>query len=113
MLLLAVPGTQILDLVGPLQVFVRAAEIPRADAFAPRIYSVEVVTTQKGLLPTNCGLRLEGHGTYRQVRGPVDTLLIAGGAAVEDGMEDAALIRWLHSMSSQVRRLGSILYGIG
>ena len=49
-LLLAAPGTQILDLVGPYQVFVRAAEIvARADSSAAPVYTVEVVTTGKGL----------------------------------------------------------------
>src|SRR5437899_13046966 len=82
---IAAPGTQILDLVGPLQVFARAAEMfsKRNPGSAP-IYSVEVVTTSpRRSFVTNCGLRITAHKTFREVRGKIDTLLIAGGTAIE------------------------------
>jgi transcriptional regulator GlxA family with amidase domain len=110
-LLLAAPGTQILDLVGPYQVFVRAAEIIAVHNGGEPVYQVEVITTEPGLLQTNCGIRLEGHRTYRQIRRPVDTLLIAGGGAVEDGVEDPKLVEWLRQISAQTRRIGSICTG--
>ena len=109
--LLAAPGTQILDLVGPFQVFVRASEILQRENGNALAYQVEAVTTEPGLLPTNCGLRLEAHHTYRDVRGSIDTLLIAGGRAVEHGVEDEKLIGWLRKTASGVRRLGSICTG--
>ena len=41
----AAPGVEILDLVGPLQVFARAADIySRENPKSPPIYAVEVVT---------------------------------------------------------------------
>ena len=111
-LLLAAPGTQILDLVGPFQVFARASEIvARSAKSAPPVYSLEVVTTQEGLLLTSCGLRLEAHRTFEEVRGRVDTLLIAGGATVEEAREDAAVVNWLRRISPQLRRVGSICTG--
>lgn len=110
-LLLAAPGTQILDLVGPFQVFFRAAEIvARTDASGPPVYSVEVITTEPGPLLTNCGLRLEGHRTLREVRGPVDTLLIAGGTSVEQGSK-GPVVEWLRRISPRVRRIGSVCTG--
>ncbi len=111
-LLLAAPDTQILDLVGPFQVFTRASEIlGRRNASAPSLYALEVVTTERGLLPTSCGLRLEAHRTFRQVRGAVDTLLIVGGSSVEEAREDAAVVRWLQRIAPQLRRVGSICTG--
>jgi hypothetical protein len=48
------------------------------------IYTVEVVaTTSRTAIMTNCGLRITTHKTFREVRGEIDTLLVAGGAAIE------------------------------
>lgn len=111
-LLLAAPGSQILDLVGPFQVFTRASEIlARSRPGAPPLYSLEVVTTEPGMLLTSCGLRLEAHRTFRQVRGAADTLLIVGGACVEAGREDATVVQWLQRLAPQLRRVGSICTG--
>ncbi len=111
-LLLAAPDSQILDLVGPFQVFTRASEIlGRRNPSVPPLYSLEVITTERGLLPTSCGLRLEAHRTFRQVRGAVDTLLIVGGSSVEEAREDTAVVRWLQHVAPQLRRVGSICTG--
>ncbi len=110
--MLAAPGTQILDLAGPFQVFVRAKEVvARSHPSASPVYSVEAVSTEKGLISTSCGLGVKGHWSYREVRGPVDTFLIAGGNAVENGLEDEDVLGWLRKMAKLVRRLGSICTG--
>jgi len=109
---LAAPGSQILDLVGPFQVFTRASEIlARKHPGAPPLYSLEVITTEPGLLRTSCGLRLEGHRTFRRVRGAADTLLVVGGAGVEADEQDAAVVQWLRRITPQLRRVGSICTG--
>ncbi len=111
-LLVAAPDTQILDLVGPFQVFTRASEIlARRRRDAPPLYSLEVVTIEGGMLLTSCGLRLQPHRTFRQVRGAVDTVLIVGGSCFEDGKEDAAVVQWLQRIAPQLRRVGSICTG--
>ena len=112
-LLVAAPGSQILDVVGPFQIFTRAAELlltqqPGSTA----AYSVEVITSSpKPVLVTNCGLRVSAHRSFRRVRGEIDTLLIAGGSAVEDGSTGIEVVRWLRSVAGQVRRLGSVCTG--
>jgi len=111
-LLLAAPDSQILDLVGPFQVFTRASEIlARSHPSMPPLYSLEVVTTERGMLLTSCGLRLKAHRTFRQVRGSADTLLIMGGACIEAGREDAAVVQWLQRLATRLRRVGSICTG--
>src|SRR4030095_16574760 len=82
----AAPGTEILDLVGPLQVFARASEIfIRQNPDAPPIYSIEVVTASPHRsFVANCGLRITAHKTFRELRGSIDTLLVAGGSAIEN-----------------------------
>lgn len=110
-LLLAAPDTQILDLVGPYQVFARAGEIVARTKSGLPAYSLELVTTTPGPLYTSCGLRIDAHRTFRDVRGHVDTLLIVGGTCVESGREERAVVEWLQRIAPQTRRLGSICTG--
>src|SRR5256885_17043879 len=67
----AVPEVEILDLVGPLQVFARAAEFfARKNPGSPPIYSVEIVTTSAQCsLVANCGLQITADKTFRELRG--------------------------------------------
>src|SRR5438874_7658737 len=111
--LIAGPGTEILDLVGPLQVFTRAAEMfSRQNPGAPPIYTVEVIaTTLRTAIMTNCGLRITAHKTFRQVRGEIDTLLVAGGAAIEKDEIPMEVVRWLRKIGGRIRRIGSVCTG--
>jgi transcriptional regulator GlxA family with amidase domain len=102
-----------LDLVGPLQVFARASEIfERQNPGTRSLYSVEVISASphRSLL-TNCGVRLTAHKTYRELRGRVDTLLVAGGSAIENDEVDPQVVRWLRKLCARVRRVGSVCTG--
>jgi transcriptional regulator GlxA family with amidase domain len=107
------PGVEILDLVGPLQVFARASEMhSREKPGSPPIYSVEVVTVcSRRLLVANCGLRITADKTFREVRGKVDTLLVAGGDAIEQNETKSEAVRWLKRISPRIRRVGSVCTG--
>ena len=111
--LLASPGTQILDVVGPFQIFTRAAELFAAQHDrSARIYSVEVVSTSRDIrLITSCGLQIEAHQTLRTLRGDIDTLLVAGGGAIENEQTTEEVVRWTQDMAKKVRRLGSVCTG--
>jgi transcriptional regulator GlxA family with amidase domain len=112
-LIVAAPGSQILDIAGPVQIFVRASELLNQRKHPVReSYRVEVVTTWTGKsIPTSCGIKLTGDRSFSSVRGPVDTLLVAGGSEIEAGFYQPALLQWLRAMASKVRRLGSICTG--
>ena len=105
---LAVPDAQILDAAGPFQIFVRAAE--RSKGRAPYVVRL-ATTTRTGSVTTNCGLVLGGGIPYRSIRGPIDTLLIAGGTGVERASQDEELLRWLRRTAPGVRRVGSVCTG--
>jgi len=81
---LAAPGAQILDVAGPFQIFVRAAEVfVREHPSQKSPYHVVLAsTTRRRPVPTNCGLVLTGSATFRSLRFPVDTLLVAGGSGL-------------------------------
>ena len=110
---LAAPGTQVLDVAGPFQVFVRAAEIlVREQATHRPPYEVLLASsTRRRSVITNCGLVLAGTETFRTLRGPIDTLLVAGGSGVEDAAQDEDLLVWLRKTARRVRRIGSICTG--
>ena len=110
---LAAPGTEILDLVGPLQVFARASEMfVRENPGSSPIYSVEVVTTStRRSLVANCGLGIVAHKTFRELRGKIDTVLVAGGRAVEQNEINADAVRWLRTIARRTRRVGSVCTG--
>ena len=111
--LVGAPGTQILDLVGPFQIFTRAAELFAAKnpSRAP-IYSVEVVSTSRSRpVLTNCGLAVTAHRTFREVKQPIDTLLIAGGNAIECGDISEEVLQWIRDLATGTRRIGSVCTG--
>lgn len=111
--LLAFPGSQILDITGPYQVFVRAAEIfLRTHPHCEAPYKVLLIsTTRSKSISTNCGLKLTASSVLRSVRGPIHTLLVVGGSGVEQASQDKEVIAWLRRASSRVKRLGSICTG--
>jgi transcriptional regulator GlxA family with amidase domain len=111
--LVVAPGAEILDLVGPFQVFTTAATLysERYPRSAP-IYRVEIVAcSRQTSFTTNCGLQMHAHRSFRQVRGEIDTLLVAGGSAVEGDRTSPETVRWLRGAAAQTRRLGSVCTG--
>jgi len=110
---LAAPSSQILDVAGPFQIFVRAAELFVQEYPARKApYNVLLAsTTRRRSVATNCGLVLTGTKTFRTLRGPIDTLLVAGGSGVETAAHDEELLLWLQKAAQRVRRIGSICTG--
>jgi transcriptional regulator GlxA family with amidase domain len=111
--LVAAPDTQILDVTGPFEVFVRAARIAAGEGgAAQRPYRVVLAsTTGSHGVTTNCGLMLMGSETIHTFRGPIDTLLVVGGTGVDAASQDVALIEWLRTAAVGARRVGSVCTG--
>jgi transcriptional regulator GlxA family with amidase domain len=110
---LAAPGSQILDIAGPFQIFVRAAElfVREHPALKPPYKVLLASTSRRKPVLTNCGLILTGTETFRSLRFPVDTLLVAGGSGLEKAGRDEELLAWLRLAAQRVRRIGSICTG--
>ncbi len=106
-------GTEILDLVGPLQVFARASDMHcRENRGATPLYSIEVVSISSSRsLRANCGLSFAADKTFRDARGTIDTLLVAGGDAIERNEINAQAVRWLKKIAAKCRRVGSVCTG--
>ena len=90
-----------LDVVGPAEVFAHCDG-----------YRLELVSdTPRRLVRGSSGLVLGEAKHYRQLRGRVDTLLVAGGEGARTAVGDCRLSEWLRAMSGRVRRIGSICTG--
>ncbi len=110
--MVAFPDAQILDITGPLEVFGRAARLLTEEhAWRVPAYTVEIVATRAGAFATSSGIRLIADRSIAQVRGPIDTILVAGGRGTTAALRDRVLIRWLRDSVSRARRLCSVCTG--
>jgi transcriptional regulator GlxA family with amidase domain len=111
--LLAYPRADLLDVAGPSEVFgATRRAVAAVGGLGAGGYSVEVLSnSQELVIETDSAVRLLAHRSYSSVRGPVDTLLVAGGLGCLEAAKDRALLRWLRRMAPRVRRLGSVCTG--
>jgi transcriptional regulator GlxA family with amidase domain len=103
--ILAFPGVQTLDVLGPAEVFATATRLRRS-----RGYSVEVVAAHAGPLPTS-SVALHPDQTLEDCRGPVDTVIAAGGSGVSAASQDERLVAWLRAAALRSRRVASVCTG--
>ena len=104
------PGVQALDAVGPLEVLHTANRSMQAEG-KPPAYAIEIVAPSAGPQMTRSGYALVAERAYSQLRGPIDTLLIAGGDGARALRRDKKLLAWIARKAPQVRRLCSVCTG--
>lgn len=100
------PGIQSLDAIGPIEVFSTASR----EAGQP-LYATEVVATTAGSIRTSSAVAIDVDHRLRDVRGPFDTLLVAGGDGTIDAMQDAALVDGVRRLAGHARRVASVCSG--
>ena len=105
--ILAFPGVQSLDVIGPAEVFATGDQLAGGG-----VYEVEVVAKEpEPIMARSGGYGLVPKSTIARTRGPIDTLIVAGGFGVRRAAEDAALIRWIRSAARRSRRVASVCSG--
>jgi transcriptional regulator GlxA family with amidase domain len=108
----AFPDVQVLDVTGPLEVFGRTARLLVERGLRRDLaYSIEIVAATSGPIETSSGIKIVADRRFRNVRGSVDTLLVAGGRGARAAARDAHLLAWLTRMAPRVRRIGSVCTG--
>jgi len=105
---LAFPDAQILDVVGPAEVFSIAN---RLGAPGAERYAVEVVAPKAGPVAASNGLAIVAQRGLAQPSGPIDTLVVAGGPGVGAARRNAELIGWIRRTAAKVRRVASVCTG--
>ncbi|MFL5896360.1 MAG: GlxA family transcriptional regulator [Thermoleophilaceae bacterium] len=98
--IVAFPGVQSLDVMGPAEVFDHAGG-----------YEVQVVAPTADAFEMSNGIGLVPSGSLRGVRGPIDTLLVAGGEGTRAAARDPEIARWLRRTATRARRVASVCTG--
>ena len=104
--ILALPGVQLLDVSGPLDVFAQAnAEAGRA------VYSLRVAACEPGPVRSSSGVRLLPDMVVGAACPAIDTLLVAGAPHAMHSVLSNGVAQWLRDAASRSRRYGSICTG--
>ncbi|HEY4415654.1 MAG TPA: GlxA family transcriptional regulator [Verrucomicrobiae bacterium] len=105
--ILAIPGVQLLDVAGPLDVFAEANVQARAD-----IYHLAVIGTAPGPIRSSSGVRIMPDGIVGDPNvDQFDTLLVAGAPGVAASLPGAKITDWLRRVIPGSRRYGSVCSG--
>jgi transcriptional regulator GlxA family with amidase domain len=105
--IVAMPGVQLLDVSGPLDVFAEANVQARKD-----VYRLVIVAKTAGHIRSSSGARLVPDLAIGDaMEAKIDTLLVAGCPNAADVRPDAAVVEWLRRIAPQARRYGSICSG--
>ena len=102
--LVAFDDLQALDLTGPNEVFSIANRIRKG------AYEVEIVAPTRSFTSWS-GVRIEAHNTIGACRGPIDTLMVAGGDGIRAAQEDERLVAWIRRAAGRSRRVTSVCTG--
>lgn len=106
-MMLALPGVQLLDISGPLDVFAEANIQAGHDA-----YKLLVVAGAAGALPSSSGVRLLPDRVIGEDGDePVDTLLVAGCPNAAGVPAGSGIVDWLQRRAPAARRFGSVCSG--
>jgi transcriptional regulator GlxA family with amidase domain len=104
--ILAPPGVQSLDIVGPAEVFWEAARrLGKMDA-----YDIQIISSGAASIGGTGQLKFVADRTIFDPDEPIDTLLVAGDPSFQD--IDPAIIDWLRRRAPTARRYGSICTGV-
>src|SRR5262245_38195314 len=102
--IMALPGVQLLDVAGPLDVFAEA----NLQAGYPA-YALFGAAAEPGPIHSSSGVRVMPDRIIdRGFQEPIDTLLIAGRPNAAEVPADGTVIDWLRRRAARTRRFGSV-----
>lgn len=109
--ILAMPGVQLLDVAGPMDVFAEANAQANAQTSAA-VYRSCIVAIQPGAIVCSSGARLmPDHVIGRDDDSAIDTLLVAGSPHATAVTFAPAVTTWLRCAAKKARRYGSVCSG--
>ncbi len=107
-LIVAVPPMRTLDVFGPAEVFGDANWLRGGDP----AYKVNIISAcAERVVLNHLGTPVHTDWTYREYRGPIDTLLVAGCMGPRELHYEPGFLDWLKFESARARRFGSICTG--
>lgn len=105
--LLAFEGVEAIDVASPASAF------SKASLLVPGAYRVRIASPRGGTIATSAGFGLADTLPLHAVRGPIDTLVVAGGEedALRRAIFDDGAGRWLAETAPHARRVASVCTG--
>jgi transcriptional regulator GlxA family with amidase domain len=107
---LGYPGVQALDLVGPFEVFTGATIYLQGQGRVDEGYAVSVVSRGGEPATTGTGLALVAQ-PLPDPRRPIDTVILPGGAGVDDARRNPQIVSWIQTAADNARRVVSVCTG--
>jgi transcriptional regulator GlxA family with amidase domain len=102
---LAFEGVQSLDVTGPVEAFSIATRYFGGE------YAIELVTPDGGPARASSGLSLNADRAAADVRGPIGTLVVAGGEGVLRTAKDEPTRGWVRDAAARSERVASVCTG--
>ncbi|WP_019204400.1 GlxA family transcriptional regulator [Tsukamurella sp. 1534] len=112
---LAYPGVQPLDVVGPFDAFAAASSFLDAPADREGLprdsgYDVRLVAAEASTVRTSTGLELVA-AALPDPAGTLDTVVVPGGTGADAARRDPAIVDWLIAASAHARRTVGVCSG--
>jgi transcriptional regulator GlxA family with amidase domain len=102
----AYPGVQALDVTGPVEVFSTANRVSETEQ-----YEISVTAKDAGFVRATSGLALGVDHRLASLRGPIHTLVVAGGDGTADAAGDRAIVDGIHRLAGRSTRIASVCSG--
>jgi transcriptional regulator GlxA family with amidase domain len=109
--LLALPNSDAIDVIGALDVFLATNLILKTTSGRGPAYDVEIVGRERGAISTWAGLRIVADRAYATIDGPIDTLIVGPFDDLELVSRDQRLVAWLRRAARRSRRVASFCSG--
>ena len=107
----AFDGVQTLDVCGPLEVFTAATRWARETGASDAGYTVTVATRGGRAVKSSSGLGLAAGADLTRLRGPLDTLVVAGGDGSRTAAHDPEMVAAVRRLARRSRRVTSVCTG--
>lgn len=107
--IIAMPGVQLLDVSGPLDVFAEANK-----QAGRSFYQLQVIASEYGHIRSSSGARLVADYVMLDAEArslSIDTLLVAGNPEAGNTVPDPTIVDWLRTAAPKARRFGSVCSG--
>lgn len=106
-------GFQVLDIVGPLEVFNKANHHMPETTARPFRYELIIASPSGGVITSSSGMQIAGTCALDDLDQLLDTLMIAGGpeAALRNVATNTGLLKWIAGRAPDIRRVASVCTG--
>ncbi len=109
--LLVMPCSEAVDMVGALDVFFATNLVLKTTSGRGPAYAIDIVSGHRGVISTWPGLQLIADKPYASIDGAIDTLIVGPLNDLDLAKRDKRLVAWLRRSARRSRRVASFCSG--